>query len=355
MGILGNGKTLSLDFGSDIIKGVVGKQGKKGISVEKCFSIELPVGLYEDGEIKDLDSMTYLLRSGLSEHGINQLSTHVVINSTSVVMREVTLPKVSREEIEAIITYQLEDYIPINPEDYVVKYLQLGAKVEEGVEKLALLLVGIPRTMIQSHLTLLKNVNLKPDVMDYHGNAIAKLIGAGGLINDSYDNNKTIACIDLGAKYTDLTIVEDGKVRVARVIEKGYDSVVENLMMKVPNLEEAEIKKMIASIEDVSRKPTSEDENRLFIETLRDNLYEILDRIEMIFRYYKTREVSNEIDLMVLYGGLSNISGIDKMCIDFFDMDATVLKSLNKIKINDRLGIYANAMGGLIRLSEVRK
>lgn len=355
MGLFANGKTLSLDFGSDFIKGVVGKYSKKGVSVEKSFKIELPVGLYVDGEIQDMDQMTYLLRSGLSENGVSQMSTHGVINSTSVVMREVTLPKVSKEEIEAIITYQLEDYIPINPEDYVVNYLQLGSKVEEGVEKLLLLLVGIPRTMIQSHLTLMKNVNLKPEVLDYHGNAIGKLLGAGGLINDTYDNNKTIACVDLGAKYTDLTIVAENQVRVARVIEKGFDSIVENLMMKVPGIEKEDIPKIIEGIDDISRKPSADDEYALFKETLRDNIYEILDRVEMIFRYYKTREVSNEINLVLVYGGLSSIKGIDKMCIDFFDMDSAVLRSLNKIKFNDRLGLYANAIGGLVRLSEVKK
>lgn len=355
MGILDNGKTLSLDFGSDIIKGVVGKHSKKGIVVEKCFRIELPVGLYEDGEIKDLDQMTYLLRNGLSENNANQLATHAVINSTSVVMREVTLPKVSKEEIEAIITYQLEDYIPINPDDYIVKYLQLGSIVEEGVDKLLILLVGVPRTMIQSHLTLLRNVNLKPEVLDYHGNAIAKLISAGGLINDTYDNNRTIACIDLGAKFTDLTIIEDGKVRVARVIEKGFDAMVQSIKLRVPGINEEDILKLIDSIDDISRKPTMDEANAEFIEALRDNIYEVLDRVEMIFRYYKTREVSNEINFILLYGGLSAIKGIDKMCIDFFDLDAGILKSLNKIRFNDRLGLYANAIGGLIRLSEVKK
>lgn len=355
MGLFTNGKTLSLDFGSDFVKGVVGKYNKKAVTVEKSFKIELPVGLYVDGEILDMDQMTYLLRSGLSENGVSNMNTHGVVNSTSVVMREVTLPKVSKEEIEAIITYQLEDYIPINPEDYVVNYLQLGSKVEEGVEKLLLLLVGIPRTMIQSHLTLMKNVNLKPEVLDYHGNAIAKLIATGGLINDTYDNNKTIACIDLGAKYTDLTIIDDSQVRVARVIEKGFDAIIENLMMKIPGLERSDIDRIIDGIEDISKKPSVEDENALFKETLRDNLYEILDRVEMIFRYYKTREVSNEINLILVHGGLSAIKGIDKMCIDFFDMDSTVLRSLNKIRFNDRLGLYANAIGGLVRLSEVKK
>lgn len=355
MGILKNGKIVSLDFGSDSIKGVEGRYNKKGLLVDKCFTIELPKELYSDGEITDLDQMTYLLKSGLSEYGIGQDDAHCVVNSSTVVMREVTLPKVSPAEVEAIINYQLEDYIPINAEDYIVKYISLGSRVEEGIEKLLLMLVGIPRTMIQSHLTLLKNVNLKPAVMDYHGNAIAKLIANGGMINETYAPNTTIACIDLGAKSTSLSIVEDGVIRVARELDTGTDYFFGEIEKKLPMLETEDVKKLVSELEDIGKKPSGESDQAIAVETLRDSLYEMYDKIEMIFRYYKTREVSNEINLVILYGGLSKVKGLEKMFRDFFGIDTVVLKSMEKVKVNGDLGRYANAIGGLVRYSEVKK
>lgn len=355
MGILKNGKIVSLDFGSDSIKGVEGRYNKKGLLVDKCFTIELPKNLYTDGEITDLDQMTYLLKSGLSEYGIGQDDAHCVVNSSTVVMREVTLPKVSPAEVEAIINYQLEDYIPINAEDYIVKYISLGSRVEEGIEKLLLMLVGIPRTMIQSHLTLLKNVNLKPAVMDYHGNAIAKLIANGGMINETYAPNNTVACIDLGAKSTSLSIVEDGIIRVARELDTGSDYFFKEIEKKAPMYEEEEIIKLLSQLDDINRKPAGDSDEVVAIETLRDSLYEMYDKIEMIFRYYKTREVSNEINLIMLYGGLSKVKGLEKMFRDFFGIDTVVLKSMEKVKLNGDLNRYANAIGGLVRYSEVKK
>lgn len=355
MGILKNGKTISLDFGSDSIKGVEGKYTKKGVTVDKCFTIELPKNLYSDGEIKDLDQMTYLLRSGMSEFGIGQSITHCVVNSTTVVMREVTLPKVTPEEIEAIINYQLEDYIPINAEDYIVKYISLGSRVEDGIEKLLLMLVGIPRTMIQSHLTLLKNVNLKPMVMDYHGNAIAKLIASGGQINESYSNSNTVACLDIGARSASLAIVSDGVIRVAREIEIGADYLYDQIARKLPMLQEDDLIGLVDKIDDINKKTSGDDDLSVATETLRDGLYELYDKVEMIFRYYKTREVSNEINLILIYGGFSKIPGIDKMCRDFFDIETVRLKSLGNVKLNGELSTYANAIGGLIRYSEVKR
>ncbi|MCR3956713.1 MAG: pilus assembly protein PilM [Gudongella sp.] len=355
MAILGNSKTLSLDFGSDNIKGVEGKYSGKGVVVDNCFKIDLPKGLYVDGEITDLDQMTYLLRTGLSENKVGQLETHGVFNASSVVMREISLPKATHEEIEAIINYQLEDYIPINPEDYIVKYLDLGSRIEDGIEKLILLLIGIPRTTIQAHLTLLKNVNLKPSVLDYHGNAIAKLLHEGGDINGAYKNVQTIACVDMGDSHTSISIVEDGVIKVARVVERGMGFVVDEIKRKLPHLEDGQILEYMDRIDDISQKKMGLDDEVILAEALRENLFGILDMIEMIFRYYKTREVSNEIDLVLLQGGLSRIRGIDKLFHDFFDMEVTRLKSLEKVKTNCDLSQYANAIGGLIRLKEVKK
>ncbi len=355
MGILGSNKILSLDFGSDSIKGVEGKSTGKGVVVDRCFKVELPKGLYVDGEITDMDQMTYLLRTGLSENDVSQLETYGVFNSSSVVMREVTLPKASPAEIEAIINYQLEDYIPIKPEDYVVKYLDIGTMMDEGVEKMVLLLIGIPRNTIQAHLTLLKNVNLKPTVLDYHGNAIAKLLLQGGDINGSYRGKENIACIDMGLSQTSVSIVEDGLIKVARVVERGMEFILDEIKKQLPHLEEEQILQKISDIDDISVKQTEDDEDSVLAEALRENLFGILDMIEMIFRYYKTREVSNRIDLIIIYGGFSNIKGIDKLFSEFFDMEATRLKSLENIKADCDLNQYANAIGSLIRLKEVKK
>lgn len=355
MGVLGSNKILSLDFGSDSIKGVEGKHTSKGIVVDKCFSVDLPKGLYVDGEITDLDQMTYLLRSGLSENKVGQLETHGVFNASSVVMREISLPKATKEEIEAIINYQLEDYIPINPEDYIVKYLELGSRMDDGVEKLVILLIGIPRTTIQAHLTLLKNVNLKPSVLDYHGNAIAKLIYQGGNINGAYNGLQNIACVDIGSGQTSVSIVEEGVIKVARVVERGTEFVLEEIRRKLPHLGDEQILEYMDGISDISKKNIGLDDEAILSETLRDNIYGILDMIEMIFRYYKTREVSNEIDLVILYGGLSKVNGIDNLFQEFFDLEVTRLKTMEKVKADCDLSQFANATGGLIRLKEVKK
>jgi type IV pilus assembly protein PilM len=355
LSIVKNGRRLSLDFDTDSIKAVVGKNSKKGVIIEKSFQLDLPEGSYKDGEISDIDQLSYLLTSGLSMNGISQIETNAVINSSKIIMREVTFPRVSKEEIEGIINYQLEEYIPINPEDYVVQYLNIGTRIEDGIEKLLLMLIGIPRSMILSHMTVLRNSNLKPEVLDYQGNSISKLISYGGMINETYPSAKTIALLDIGAESSYISIVAEGSIRISRVIEGGLNQILESVAASNGGTNESAIEEYLLSVEDISKKSSDDNHAASVVQSFKESLYGILDKIEMIFRYYKTREVSNEINLLLLHGKISRINGIEKLFRDFYDIDAVILKSLENIQMKNELNIYANAVGGLIRLNEVKK
>lgn len=354
MDLFSSGKTLSIDFGANEIKVVEGKYSKKGVVINKSFAVKVPQGLYHDGEIQDMDGLSYALKTGLTENKVSGGDVNIVVNSSKVIMREISMPQVSDDYIESILSYQLEEYIPIHPEDYVVKYIKLGTIYEDNVEKVSLLLIGVPRIIVETHLNLLKNVNLKPVVMDYQGNAISKLIRANDSINDFYSNKDTIASVDIGYDSTSLTIIEDGVIKVSRSIDGGANELIKSLRSELGFVEE-EIFDMVFSINDISEEVCSINEDSKLCETTRNVLQNIIDRVEMIFRYYKTREIGNDINLILLSGGLSNIGGIEKLFTDFFDKPSVKMNSLNKIKFNGDLPKYANAIGGLIRIGGTKK
>ena len=348
-----NRKMLSIDFGAEAIKMVEGKSSKKGIIINKKFSIKLPEQVYEDGEIRDMDQLIYLLKEGLTEHSIGPIDVHGVINSSKIILREITMPMVSDDHIKSILSFQLEDYIPINPEDYVVKFIKLGSIFEDGAGKVNLLLIGIPKNIVEAHFNLLKDVNLKPVSLDYQGNAINKLINLGDLINDTYNNMDTVTNIDMGFDSTSITISLNGVIKISRIVEGGANDILQSLKEN-SNYSGDELIHKIMSIEDIIKPLTDLDEDYEICFKTIQGLREIIDRIEMIFRYYRTREIGNEINLVLLHGGLSNINGIEKLFSESFNIPCVKLDSISKVKFNGNLSKYANAIGGLIRLDGVK-
>lgn len=353
MKLFDNKKVLSIDFGAHEIKVVEGKFSKRGVTIDKQFSILVPEKLYLDGQIQSMENLQELLKEGMKEHNIGSESVIAVINSSKIITREISIPKVSNEQIDAILKFQVGDYIPIHPDDYIVKYVSTGSIFEEGAEKITLLLIAIPKSIVESHFNLLKNIGLKPIILDYQGNACNKLIDFNDKINERNSIiNKTIAVIDLGHDSTKLTITKNGINEVSRILESSGKKLMQDLGI-VLNTDNAGIIKELKDIKNVNNELREGNLNYDRDYHVNEFLKDLFDKIEMIFRYYRTNELGNNIDLCVLQGGLSHLDGIDKSFFNKFNTPTIIIESLDKIKFEDDLSKYSNAIGGLIRLSEV--
>ncbi len=343
MGLFNKKTTISMEFCSDRVKVVVGRYQKKNITIDKCFSIPIPEDLYEDGIIKDTNKYLYELERGLSENKVTRGDVYGVINSSNIIIREISIPKVGANQIGAILNYQLDEYLPVDPQAYVVQYLPLDTVEENGVEKQNLMLIGVPKSIIEPHFNLLQNLGLKPLVLDYAGNAITKLIRFNDSINGVYDKNITIACVDLEHESTTLNIIEKGMMSISRVVKEEIRPII---------YEDAALTSDEASWPVEGNEPFEQDNSA--VSGLKRNLGVILDGIDIVFRYYSSRETENDIDLILLHGYYSNIDGIENLIGNFFEIPCVKLNVLDKVKFYGDLADYANAIGGLIRVSGVK-
>ncbi|HOW23220.1 MAG TPA: pilus assembly protein PilM [Sedimentibacter sp.] len=343
MGLFNKKTTISMEFCSDRVKVVVGRYQKKNITIDKCFSIPIPEDLYEDGIIKDTNKYLYELERGLSENKVTRGDVYGVINSSNIIIREISIPKVGANQIGAILNYQLDEYLPVDPQAYVVQYLPLDTVEENGVEKQNLMLIGVPKSIIEPHFNLLQNLGLKPLVLDYAGNAITKLIRFNDSINGVYDKNITIACVDLEHESTTLNIIEKGMMSISRVVKEEIRPII---------YEDAALTSDEAFWPVEGNEPFEQDNSA--VSGLKRNLGVILDGIDIVFRYYSSRETENDIDLILLHGYYSNIDGIENLIGNFFEIPCVKLNVLDKVKFYGDLADYANAIGGLIRVSGVK-
>ena len=334
LGLFNKKTTISIEFCSDEVRVVEGRYNKKNIIVDKCFAIPVSEGLYEDGVIKDMEKFSDILQKGLSKNNVSHGDVYGVINSSNIIIREIRIPKVETKQIASILNYQMDEYLPVDPEGYVVQYIPLNIVEEEGVELQNVMLVGVPKFMVETHLNLLQNLGLKPVGLDYAGNAISKLIRLNDSVNGVYDKDITIACLDLEHESTALNITDNGLMSISRVVKE--------------------------EISPVAYEPTfktfdeSYDHDVAVVSSLRGNLAVLLDRIDMVFRYYNSRETDNNIELVLIYGNYSHVDGIEELMSSYFDIPCVKLNVLDKVKFFGDLAMYANAIGALIRVNGVK-
>ncbi|NMA85862.1 MAG: type IV pilus assembly protein PilM [Tissierellia bacterium] len=345
-------KILSLDLGSYEIKLVEGKSTKDGIVIDNYFSIPTPEDAYIDGKILDKDLIYYILNQEINNRKIKTKNVYLSINSSLIITREVIIPKVEEEEIENILKYQIEDYIPMYPKDYIVQFKTIGPIYEEGIEKLNILLIAIPKNIVENHFQLIKDLDLNPLILDYQPNSVAKLI-KNNTLNHSYSiDSLTCSTVDLGYDSTKIAIIRDGNIMVSRIIDMGMKHIDQNIS-NFFNYNKRELEERKAEIENITYMKSEDDDYNKLLNIIKSSLENLNDRIEMVFRYYLTRERGNEINTILLYGGGSKISGISDFFVNYFNIPSIVIQSFDNVKFDGEIHKYINSIGTIIRNIEV--
>lgn len=339
-----------MDIGAQNIKVVEGKETKKGLILYKFFSINTPKGTIKDGIILDRDLVHYTIKEELKKRKIKTKDVYVTVNSSKVLTREITIPKVEEEEIHSLLRFQIEDYIPVNITDYVIQHKVLDSFYDDDMEKMNLLIIAIPKELVEGYFDLLKELDLNPLVMDYQPNSIAKLIRYNSSINNTYPTeNLTIANIDIGYDNTKISIIENSNILVSRVIDIG-GYYIDQSILNFNEMDMEELEALKLKVEDINRIDEDKEYHKIG-EIIKSSIIYLSERIDMVFRYYLSRETNNDINLIVLTGGVSNIKGLDNLFSNIFNIPSISIEYLDKIDFQGEFADYANAIGSIIRAS----
>lgn len=344
---------VSIDIGSYEIKIVEGKKVNNSIKIKKNFSLKTPEGSYDDGHIKDDRALYEVLRNGLKENKVSTKTAFLSIKSTDIITREIPFPAVSIKDIDGMLQYQLEEYLPMDISRYVIQYKIIGSYFVENQEKLKVLVVAAPKEIVEKHYFLLNELDLKPEVLDYQSNSISKLMDFAEIINENllvYD--KTVAFVDLGHSNTNVLVVKNGKLQTSRPFKlsgKGLHNDIQNIL----SIQKNDVEEKLRSIGDIFiTKEDYSDSSRLE-NIIRRSLDNIIMEIDNIIKYYISKEIENEINLIVLTGGLSNFQGVDKLFEDYYNIETVVLKDVNRVNIQNSTNKYISCIGALLRQEEV--
>lgn len=344
---------VSIDIGSYETKVIEAKKNNNNIQVIKTFSILTPEGSYNNGYIKNESLLIEKIKQGLKDNNISSKEAYLTIKSTAIITREILFPVLSSKEIEGMLKYQLEEYLPMDISRYTVQHRIIGKTFDAGTEKVIVLVVAIPKDIVEKHYFLLNNLNLKPLVMDYQSNSISKILKYSSIVNYSDPiPNKTIAAIDLGHSGTNVSIIEEGVLQTSRVIEIGGEDL-DNNILNLFQFRKEELLEKKEEIIDISVLDGSYSDYNRLVNVTKTTIESIIDKIEKVIKFYTSKELGNEVNIIILYGGLSNIKGIDKLFSNYFRINTIVLESIDKVNIQTNLNKYINSISSILRDEEV--
>lgn len=334
---------VSFDFGNEFIKVVEGRYINNQLKITNYFMIPTQ-GLIEDGRILDVARLSEIIKKSLEENGVKAKYAVCTLNSTQIINRELFVPVVEDEELDTVVRYEIQQFLPINLADYLIQYVILEEVEISGQPRLKLNVVTFPEKMASSYYALFKEVGLKPYALDVSYNALGKLANYTQLVKEVTDLEGTVAFVDIGAQSIDLNIFKNGNIQFTRLIKSG-GIIINERLNQLPDMS---IKSAASLIE--SANLTDEDHASRVLRLCVD---EMMYELERVLQFYRNKSVGNQINHLFVLGGLSRLEGLPTYMSDKLNIPVSLLDELNQVifeKPANEIYHYINAIGAIIRL-----
>ena len=349
---------ISIDIGSQSIDVVVGKKAKNLYIIDDAFTIPTPPNCFADGRLTNIEALAELIKQYILEKNIKARDLIFTLSSSGIITREIVLPAKKSENLESMINFEISQYLPVDLSQYIVEYKYLEGFEEEGVKKSRILVAAVQKSIVDGYYDLANMLGMKPVAMDISSNAIAKLMLDPTAVNEEpFNSLDTIATIDIGNASLNITILNEGRIGLSRIITQGSSAIDKCIAdkLEIPILEAEKIK-----IEELDLDPEAEyaasSVNQL--ESIEYTINEWIRDIERIIMFYESRNTGKKVGTVFIYGGGSNIKGLAKFMQKLMNIPIYNLNIVNNIKLDDKikdlnLKHYFNAIGAIPKRKQV--
>jgi type IV pilus assembly protein PilM len=319
--LFGGKDSIGLDIGSSYIKAVKLKEAAGGYELEMFHLHQLPPELIVDGSIIDSLRLVEALKDMIKTSGIKTKSVVISISGhSSVIIKRISLPEMTEEELSESIKFEAEQYIPFDIEDVNLDFHIIGPKEEPG--QMDVILVAVKKDIINEYVSVVKESGLDPIIVDIGSFALENMYE----INYEIESGKNIALLNIGASTLNLVILKGGISVFTRDSSLGSNLHTEALQREFNvAYETAERLKRGEAVENISP-----DDARAVIETASE---EILNEIMRSFEYFRSTADREDISQVILSGGCSLIPNFVPLIAERSGIEVKLAEPFKNIKI----------------------
>ncbi|MBI5599529.1 MAG: type IV pilus assembly protein PilM [Deltaproteobacteria bacterium] len=215
---------VALDIGSHSIKLVQLRQAKKGWELQKLGIAYLPPEAIVDGSIIDSMTVTNAISGLIKEQGVKVKDVVSSLTGHSVIIKKVSLPAMTEEELAESIQWEAEQYIPFPMSDVNIDFQILGEH-GEGKGQMEVMLVAVKKDVINDYTNVIKEAGLNPVVVDVDSFALENMME----INYTLAPGESVAMVNIGAGITSISVMAGGVTTFTRSIPMGGNQYTEEI------------------------------------------------------------------------------------------------------------------------------
>ena len=273
--------SVGLDIGTSEIKFAKFKAEKDGLKA---------IALAAEPLQPDLASA---LGKVAKEQGIKEAG--ISISGSSAIIRHVSLPRMTKEELTQALRFEAEKHIPFPISEVNVDAHILKSDPKDN--KMLVLIAAVKKDFLNQRLKALEQAGIK--VMSVDIDSLA-LINAFNFNYPETDKTKTIALLNIGASLSNLSILEGTIPYLSRDIQIAGG----NLTQKISEVLNIDLK----AAENLKINPQNDQLDKITVvsETV---FSQLAAEIRTSFDYYESQNASS-VGKIFLSGGCSLLAGL---------------------------------------------
>ena len=222
-----------LDIGSSSIKSVELKSTKQGYELVSFGLEPLAQDTVVDGAIMDAPLVAGAIGGIFDKQKVKTKNVATSVSGHSVIVKRVTLPMMSEEELYDRVQSEASQHIPFDIADVSLDY-QLLESVDSQMD---VLLVAVKKDKILNHTNVLAQAGKNPTIVDIDAFALQNCFE----VNYDPDPGQTVALLNVGASVMNINIVRGGIPLFTRDVSVGGNQYTDALQKELDlSFEDAE-------------------------------------------------------------------------------------------------------------------
>ncbi|MFM7718625.1 MAG: type IV pilus assembly protein PilM [Actinomycetota bacterium] len=327
---------IGLDVGSTAVRIAEVTEGDRP-SVLRLGQVPLPLGAVEAGEIRRGEQVTAGIERLLEVSSIDGDEVYLGVESTRVVVREIALPWLPEKELREALSFQVQDYIPMAPEEAVLDLELLDEAVVDGQRMQKILLVAASRGAVNAQIEAVEAAGLVPVAVDLAPFAAVRATA-------STDSTDAEALVDIGGHITSISLHVGGHVRLVRIVSVGGRNITSTIARNL-GIEEGAAELLKRGDAD----PTGAEglDRSKARQAALDGARPLIEDLASTLEFSMSQEADLDVKRIVLTGGASHLDGLTDLLDQRIHLPVTRAKVFGRARsrLAPELGAMVEAGG----------
>jgi type IV pilus assembly protein PilM len=292
---------IGLDIGSSAVKLCVLKSSKRGLQLQAFDHAPLPPETIVDGALMNSSVVSDAIMELLQRNKIRQKETALSVSGNTVIIKKITLPLMTQEELEESIQWEAEQYIPFDIKDVYIGHEVVAPRTDQG--QMDVVLVAAKRDMINDYTSVCHDAGLEPIVVDVDAFCIQNMYE----VSSGFHQGETVVLLDIGNNVVTMNVVTDGITMFTRDLSMGGADLTEEIQRQLNiTFHEAELYKMGGTPGQDADAVLPHEVEKIIGEKAEDMAAEIQRSID----FYSATAADSNIDKIVVSGGTAAIPSL---------------------------------------------